>query len=498
MADSFLEALQGLQISPFENPYGLGAATLAKESPGLINPYGSVGSNLAIGLGSLLAQGLLANQAQSQAAEETLRARKLALEMEGMSPADRIGFMEKIDTPRIQNRLLGLEAALTAREAAIEQTQRAAEAQMRGQTLGPLQAAVEIENDPDLSAAFQADLERRRKQADAESQMAASLRAKQDIELSPRGKELRDEETQAAIWSRLGVPEDATKRQEIIEFNRQLSGAKRKSPEQIKQELIDKTNEKVRENKLKIEQKLDLERQMNELEMKNIREGQDPELARDNAKNEVERRLKLLLQQNEFDNKKQLIQLKGEQLAKKELNLSPQQQKEINASLQFVGLLDDITPVIENLTYPQKLMIDNLGTAFDLDPEVRSQLEFAKQLYRQEQFGKTLTGSEKEQAKRVFAEGAQFSVAEMKAAFKVMRKEMVAQGRNIINTATKTPTELLNIFQQLENRPLRDVMNFSDAAVQTMSQPAAITGGAKKESNKERIRQIIEMSKRAQ
>lgn len=475
MADDLLAALQGLQVSPLENPYGQGFAGLAVASPQLINPYGSVGSNLAIGLGSALAQGFLANQAQSQAAEETLRARKLALELEGMSPADRIGFVEKIDTPRIQNRLLGLEAALTARESAIEQTQRAAEAQMRGQTLGPLQAAVEIEKDPNLSAAFKADLERRRKQADAESQMAASLRAKQDIELSPRGKELRDEETQAAILSRLGVPEDATKRQEIIEFNRQLSGAKRKSPEQIKQELIDKTNEAVRENKLKIEQKLDLERQMNELEMKNIREGQDPELARDNAKNEVERRLKLTLQQNEFDNKKELIQLKGEQLAKKELNLSPQQQKDINASLQFVGLLDDITPVIKNLTYPQKLMIDNLGTAFDLDPEVRSQLEFAKQLYRQEQFGKTLTGTEKESARRVFAEGSQFSVADMVAAFKVMRKEMVARGENIIQTATKTPTQLLNVFQQAKDKPLRDVMNLSDAAAIPSQQSATTT-----------------------
>lgn len=473
MADSFLEALQGLQVSPFENPYGLGAATLAKESPGLLNPYGSVGSNLAIGLGSLLAQGLLASQAQSQAAEETLRARKLALELESMSPADRIGFVEKIDTPRIQNRLLGLEAALTAREAAIEQTQRAAEAQMRGQTLGPLQAAVEIEKNPDLSAAFKADLERRRKQADAESQMAASLRAKQDIELSPRGKELRDEETQAAILSRLGVPEDATKRQEIIEFNRQLSGAKRKSPEQIKQELIDKTNEAVRLNKLKNDQRLDLEKQMNELEMKNIEEGQDPETARQNAINEGERRFKLLVQQNDFENKKELYRLKTEELSKKELKLSPEQQKSLNANSQFVGLMDDVTPAIEKLNRGQKFLIDNLGTAFGLDPEVRSQLEFGKQLYRQEQFGKTLTGGEKESARRVFAEGAQFSVDEMVAALKVMRKEALQKNIATIQTASKTPTELLNIYKQALNAPLRDVMNLSDAAV---SQGSSLPG----------------------
>jgi hypothetical protein len=114
MADSLLEALQGLQISPFENPYGLGAATLAKESPGLINPYGSVGSNLAIGLGSLLAQGFLASEAQSQASEETLRARKLALELEGMSPVDRLGAIERVQEPRIQNRLLNYDAITRA------------------------------------------------------------------------------------------------------------------------------------------------------------------------------------------------------------------------------------------------------------------------------------------------------------------------------------------------------------------------------------------------
>lgn len=71
MADQTLEeALLGLYTQPAGTPYGLAAMSLAQTAPKLINPYGSWQSNLAVGLGSILAASLLGYQAKQDAMEE--------------------------------------------------------------------------------------------------------------------------------------------------------------------------------------------------------------------------------------------------------------------------------------------------------------------------------------------------------------------------------------------------------------------------------------------
>lgn len=128
MADgTLLSALSGLRIAPLESPYGIGAQTLAQVTPQLINPYGSVGSNLGIALGSTLAQALLGYQARQEAAEQSLEATRYATQLMGATtPEARLGVLESVPTsgwygPAIQQRLLGLNTQLGAQQQAINQ-----------------------------------------------------------------------------------------------------------------------------------------------------------------------------------------------------------------------------------------------------------------------------------------------------------------------------------------------------------------------------------------
>ena len=73
-------ALSGLNISPLDTPYGLGANVIAKSLPNLYNPYASVGSNLGVTLGGALLAGLLGYQAKQQAREQNIALQPLVTE----------------------------------------------------------------------------------------------------------------------------------------------------------------------------------------------------------------------------------------------------------------------------------------------------------------------------------------------------------------------------------------------------------------------------------
>lgn len=122
--EDILAALQGVQSSPIENYYGMGSAVLGATSPKLINPYGSVGSNLAIALGSMLGQGLLTNFAQEEAAKRSLEDAKLAISLQGLGAPERISQIEGADLGGLrQQRLITLANALNAQELANKQKQ---------------------------------------------------------------------------------------------------------------------------------------------------------------------------------------------------------------------------------------------------------------------------------------------------------------------------------------------------------------------------------------
>lgn len=123
MADNSLSsALMGLNVPATENAWGIGASTLASVAPNLINPSGKVGTNLGIGLGSVLLTALLGYQARQTAAEESLTTNKLAQQMMAFNtPEERTSFIEQQKgdiSPRLTGRLLTLGTALQAQEKA--------------------------------------------------------------------------------------------------------------------------------------------------------------------------------------------------------------------------------------------------------------------------------------------------------------------------------------------------------------------------------------------
>lgn len=123
MAETTLgQSLMNLNVPASENYWGIGASTLGEVAPKLINPYGNVGTNLGIGLGSVLLTALLGYQARQTAAEESLTTNKLASELMNMqTPEERLARIETAQSdlsPRLTGRLLQFNTALGAQEKA--------------------------------------------------------------------------------------------------------------------------------------------------------------------------------------------------------------------------------------------------------------------------------------------------------------------------------------------------------------------------------------------
>ena len=154
------EALQGLNYTGADTGYGIAAQTLGQVAPSLINPYGSTGQALGIGLGSILLQSLLGYQARQEAARSTLELNTLANTMQGLGTAqERTNFIGGVSDPTYQSRLSTLSTALMQQEAARKINQ--------ANKLADLTTAAEFETSPlaaqvaDLKATREAEAKRK-------------------------------------------------------------------------------------------------------------------------------------------------------------------------------------------------------------------------------------------------------------------------------------------------------------------------------------------------
>lgn len=113
------EALYGLNYTPADTGYGLAAQQVGQLGPQLINPYGSTGQAVGIGLGTILLQSLLGYQARQESARSTLELNSLANQMQELTtPKARTEFIGGVEDPLYQSRLSTLATALNAQEAA--------------------------------------------------------------------------------------------------------------------------------------------------------------------------------------------------------------------------------------------------------------------------------------------------------------------------------------------------------------------------------------------
>lgn len=113
------EALYGLNYTPADTGYGIAAQQVGQLGPQLINPYGSTGQAVGIGLGTILLQSLLGYQARSQAAQDTLQLNTLANQMQTLeTPQARTDFIGGVSDPLQASRLSTLATALQTQERA--------------------------------------------------------------------------------------------------------------------------------------------------------------------------------------------------------------------------------------------------------------------------------------------------------------------------------------------------------------------------------------------
>ena len=113
MADELTNALAGLQYTPLDTGWGIGAQSVAQALPTLVNPYANPMQNLGVTLGGALVASLLGYQAQKEASQSSLDLMTYANKMQAMPLAqERIDYIKSIDDPMYQGRLASLATAL--------------------------------------------------------------------------------------------------------------------------------------------------------------------------------------------------------------------------------------------------------------------------------------------------------------------------------------------------------------------------------------------------
>ena len=139
-------ALAGLNYDPAETGYGTSSQVLASSLPALMNPYQGAGTNIGIALGGALISGLLGYQARQSAAEQSLEANRLGLQLlEAQTPQARLGIIESTPDSVMQGKLLGVNTRLAAQQAAMKQLVDQEVAKRTGLAefeLGPLGSAL--------------------------------------------------------------------------------------------------------------------------------------------------------------------------------------------------------------------------------------------------------------------------------------------------------------------------------------------------------------------
>jgi len=111
-------ALAGLSYDPTQTGWGMGQQALIASAPTLMNPYASTGSNLGVALGTALMSGLLGYQARQQAAEDSLMANRLGLQLlQASTPEARLGIIEGAPDSDMQSKLLAVNTRLAAQQA---------------------------------------------------------------------------------------------------------------------------------------------------------------------------------------------------------------------------------------------------------------------------------------------------------------------------------------------------------------------------------------------
>jgi len=296
MADTdLLGALSGLNYTPLETGWGMGAQSVAQALPTLTNPYSSPGANLGITLGGALIASLLGYQARKEAAQNTLELNTLANQMQGIGDAQqRTDFIKSVSEPGYQSRLSTLSTALNAENL---NTQNAINRAV-GLETGKMKALQEFYASPEGEKQREFELNKIRQEA-AARRTALPFEDQLALILARNAGGLAKQ--QQADSTKLKIAELQTGA---------TSGDKQKQREWQAEQ--NKLKQNFEENLVRLkatvgtEAAVEREKQIDALKMENLRNGESPDLALANARAEVNKQIAedLLIQKDELDRKR--------------------------------------------------------------------------------------------------------------------------------------------------------------------------------------------------
>jgi len=161
MADELTNALAGLQYTPLDTGWGLGAQGVAQALPSLVNPYASPMQNLGVTLGGALVASLLGYQARKEAFDMGLQTQQYANQMAALTtPEARTDFLAALPSEAVGSGVGGRLSALSRALAQQELLQKTA----IGQEVAKQKALAEFELGPEGTKLFnrkaQAELDR--------------------------------------------------------------------------------------------------------------------------------------------------------------------------------------------------------------------------------------------------------------------------------------------------------------------------------------------------
>lgn len=114
MADELTNALAGLQFSPMDTGYGIGARGVAQALPTLVNPYANPLQNLGVTLGGALVASLLGYQAQKESFNMGLQTQQYANQMAALTtPEARTDFLAGLPSEAISSGVGGRLSTLS-------------------------------------------------------------------------------------------------------------------------------------------------------------------------------------------------------------------------------------------------------------------------------------------------------------------------------------------------------------------------------------------------
>lgn len=129
MADELSTALGGLQFTPLDTGWGIGAQGVAQALPSLVNPYASPMQNLGVTLGGALVASLLGYQARKDAFDLGLQTQQYANQMSALTtPEARTDFLAALPSEAVGSGVGGRLSALSQALGTSETEQRIARA----------------------------------------------------------------------------------------------------------------------------------------------------------------------------------------------------------------------------------------------------------------------------------------------------------------------------------------------------------------------------------